>query len=139
MKNLFAYGSLMCEDIMIEVAGCRLSHAPGTLTGYRRRSVIGEHYPAIVPGTENTVEGVVYRDVPDSAFDRLDRFEGEMYDRLPVNIELKNGGALPAETYVLREAFSDLLDQTDWDFDDFIARGKATFQRQYKGYHALMP
>ena len=113
------------------------SHAPGTLKGYRRRSVIGEHYPAIVPDTENSVEGIIYRDVPDSAIDRLDRFEGEMYDRLPVNIELKNGGVLPAETYVLKAAFSHRLAQTDWDFDDFIAGGKAAFQRQYKGYHAL--
>lgn len=35
----FAYGTLMCEDIMREVSGIRPSHVPGTLKGYRRRSV----------------------------------------------------------------------------------------------------
>jgi hypothetical protein len=32
MENLFAYGTLMCEDIMRHVAGCRFSHGKyGTL------------------------------------------------------------------------------------------------------------
>jgi hypothetical protein len=80
----------MCEEIMVEVSGCRLSHVFGTLNGHERRSVIGEPYPAIVPHQENTVEGVVYRNVPDWAFDRLDRFEGEMYERQSVNIDLNH-------------------------------------------------
>jgi len=122
----------MCEEIMVEISGCRLSHVFGTLKGYERRSVMGEPYPAIVPHKENSVEGVVYQNVPDRAFDRLDRFEGEMYERQSVNIELNRGGALPAETYVIKEAFLNLLDHTDWDFDDFIVGGKASFQRQYK-------
>lgn len=137
MGNLFAYGSLMCEDIMVAVSGLRLSHVPGTLKGYRRRSVTGEHYPAIVSDKEEAVEGVVYRDVPDSAWDRLDRFEGEMYRRESVAIELNDGRTLHAQTYVVQPAFVHRLGQSDWDFDDFIASGKVSFQRHYKGYRAL--
>lgn len=62
-----------------------------------------------------------------------------MYERQSVTIELNHGGALPAETYVIREAFLNLLDQTDWDYDDFIADGKASFQRQYREYDELIP
>jgi gamma-glutamylcyclotransferase (GGCT)/AIG2-like uncharacterized protein YtfP len=124
MKNLFTYGTLMCEEIMVEVSGCRLSHGFGTLKEYERRSVIGEPYPAILPHKESTVEGVVYQNVPDWAFDRLDRFEGEMYERQPVTIEMSHGGTLPAETYVMKEAFSNLLHEADWDFDDFRASAK---------------
>jgi len=130
MKNLFTYGTLMCGEIMVEVSGCRLSHVFGTLKGYRRRSLIGELYPAIHPDNETTVEGVVYQNVPDWAFDRLDRFEGELYERQPVNIELNRGGVLPVETYVIKEAFLNLLDHTDWDFNDFIANGKASLQQR---------
>jgi gamma-glutamylcyclotransferase (GGCT)/AIG2-like uncharacterized protein YtfP len=96
MENLFAYGTLMCDDIMIEVSGCRLSHMPGTLRGYSRRSVRGEHYPALVPREEGRVEGVVYRNVPDSAWDRLDRFEGEMYTRQLLQIQLNGRATLLA-------------------------------------------
>lgn len=127
----------MCEDIMFEVSGCLLPHVPGTLKGYSRRSIIGEHYPAIVPDQEDTVEGVVYRNVPDSVWDRLDRFEGEMYKRQPVGIELNEGEMLHAETYVIQQAYMNRLDQSNWDFNDFISTGKESFQRHYKGYHSL--
>jgi len=128
----------MCEDIMVEVSGCHLSHVPGILKGYSRRSVRGEHYPAIVPDNESIVEGVVYRNVPNSVWDRLDRFEGKMYERHHVVVELKNRKTLAAETYVIHPAHLNLLDQSDGDFDDFIRNGKASFQRHYKGYHPLM-
>lgn len=137
MKNLFAYGTLMCEDIMVEVSGCHLSQVPGTLKGYRRRSVIGEPYPAIVLEKEGRVEGVIYRDVPVAAWERLDLFEGEMYARQVVLVEQDDGSRLFAETYVIKAAFQDRLDQSDWDFDHFVAVGKASFQRQYKGYRLL--
>ncbi len=137
MENLFAYGTLMCDDIMREVSGWHLSHVPGTLKGYKRRSVKGEAYPALVPDAKGSVEGVVYRNVPESAWDRLDLFEGEMYARQRVQIELKDGGTLSAEAYVVQPAFLDRLDQSDWDFADFLRNGKARFQRHYKGYQSL--
>jgi len=99
MKNLFAYGTLMCKDIMEEISGCRLTSASGILRGCRRRSVKGEPYPALVLAGGGFVEGVVYRNLPLSAWERLDRFEGEMYIRQPVRVELKDGTVLPAETY----------------------------------------
>ena len=137
MENLFSYGTLMCNDIMEDVSGCRLSCVPGTLRGYSRRSVRGEHYPALVPHEEGRVEGVVYRNVPDSAWGRLDRFEGEMYARQLVQIELNDGSTLQAATYVVQPEFLGHLDQTDWDFADFLRNGKASFQRHYKGYQSL--
>ena len=136
-SNLFAYGTLMCDDIMREVSGCRLSHVPGTLKGYSRWSVKGEYYPALVPDEEDRVEGVVYRCVPNSGWDRLDRFEGEMYARKLVQIELIDGVTLLAATYVVQPEFLDHLDQSGWDFADFIRNGKASFQMNFKGYQSL--
>jgi hypothetical protein len=31
----------------------------------------------------------------------------------------------------------DHLDQSDWDFADFLRRGKESFQKHYKGYESL--
>jgi gamma-glutamylcyclotransferase (GGCT)/AIG2-like uncharacterized protein YtfP len=137
MEHLFAYGTLMCDDIMREVAGCSPVPLPGTLRGYRRCSVRDALYPALVPDEEGCVEGVVYRNVPPSAWDRLDRFEGEMYERRVVQIELMEGTALPAATYVVRPEFLDLLDPSDWDFAQFLRNGKASFERHYPGYRSL--
>lgn len=137
MPNLFAYGTLMCEDIMQEVSGCTLSHEPATLKGYSRRCVKGEHYPAIVPDREGRVYGVVYRNVPDSAWERLDRFEGEMYARKLVQVEPGEGAILLAATYVVQPEFLDRIETSDWDFAEFLRGGKARFQKHYRGYRSL--
>ena len=132
MTNLFVYGTLMCEDIMQEVAGCCLSHEPGTLRGYSRRAVKGEHYPALVPHESGRADGLVYREVPPSAWERLDRFEGEMYRRQEVQVELDDGRLLPAATYVARAEFLAQLELYDWDFAGFLRRGKKLFQEEYR-------
>lgn len=137
MENLFAYGSLMCDDIMLEVSGCETSCVNGTLKGYCRRSVKGEYYPAIVPDVESNVDGVVYLNLPDSAWERLDSFEGEMYSREPVRIAVNNKEIINAATYVLKPKFKDRLDQSEWSFSDFLRNGKTNFQKSYKGYQSL--
>ena len=137
IKDFFAYGTLMCEDIMEEVSGCRLSCMPGVLRGYSRRSVRGEHFPALVLDQEGRVEGVVYRNLTSSAWERLDRFEGDMYIRRVVQIELNNGTALPAATYVWKPQFLDDLEDSDWSFANFLRNGKEHFQRDYRGYQQL--
>jgi len=137
MKNLFAYGTLMCEDIMAEVSGCHLSCEPGILKGYSRRAVKGEPYPALVPSGQGLVEGIVYRNVPGRAWQRLDRFEGEMYARRTVQVELAEGGILRAGTYVIQGTFLHVLEAFDWNFETFLNHGKENFEKQYKGYRAI--
>ena len=137
MENLFAYGTLMCEDIMEEVSGCRLPRASGTLRAYCRRSVKGERFPALLADEGGSVQGVVYRKVPAWAWERLDRFEGEMYERRVVQIELEEGAMVPAAAYVVKPEFVDQLDPFDWDFADFLRNGKERFQKGYRGFLSL--
>jgi gamma-glutamylcyclotransferase (GGCT)/AIG2-like uncharacterized protein YtfP len=137
MAHLFAYGTLMCEDIMQEVSGCRPSPLKATLTGYSRRRVRGEDYPGLLPWEPGRVEGVVYRDLPEPAWRRLDRFEGAMYTRLGVAVELECGGRLAAETYVVHPQWTDRLEEVEWDFADFLRRGKMRFKAGYEGYRHL--
>ena len=127
----------MCDDIMQEVAGCGLTGEPGTLKGFCRRGVKGEHYPALIPETDSCVDGILYRDVPQAAWARLDRFEGEMYIRRQVPIELGGGKKVAAQAYIVKPGFMDLLEATEWDFSEFLRNGKARFQKRYKGYGAL--
>ena len=137
MKYFFAYGSLMCEDIMQEVSGCCLSKMPGILRGYSRRPIKDELYPAIIPDNDGLVDGIIYRDVPGLAWGRLDRFEGEMYSRQSVLIELMDGSTLDTATYVLKPEFMNQLEPYEWDFTDFLCNHKEDFVNCYKGYFAL--
>jgi gamma-glutamylcyclotransferase (GGCT)/AIG2-like uncharacterized protein YtfP len=134
MRHLFAYGTLMCDDIFAEVSGLQRSGIPAALCGYRRRSVVGAAYPGIIACAEDRVDGVIYRALPASAWRRLDRFEGEMYLRQGVRVQLAGGGAAMAETYVVRPAYRRRLTSVDWDFTEFLCRGKSQFRREYRGY-----
>ena len=137
MQNLFAYGTLMCDDIMTEVSGRRFSCVPAILRGYRRMRVKREHYPALVAATGSHVEGVLYLDVSQPAWARLDRFEGEAYTREPVQVELPDGSEIAAATYVVHGDFTTCLDETEWDLATFHRDGKESFRASYKGYRAL--
>ena len=117
----------MCPDIMWKISGSKLVQLPGILKGFSRRVVKGELYPAIIADSENCVQGIVYTDVSESAWSRLDDFEGEMYDRRRVTIELLSGTAILADAYICKHAFLHCLDAKDWDFEEFVKKGKAGF------------
>ena len=138
MKDLFAYGTLMCDDIMRSVADCSLSHTHSVLRNYRRYAVKGEVYPALVASEGGLVEGIVYHDIPDTTWPRLDRFEGEMYERLFVNVVLANGRTETVYAYIIRPEFEQRLESTEWNFEAFLRSGKTSFQTDYPGYGALM-
>ncbi|MDA0323750.1 MAG: gamma-glutamylcyclotransferase [Verrucomicrobia bacterium] len=122
--HLFAYGTLMCEDIMTNVSGRRLSCAAGILRGYSRRSVRGECYPALILDADDHVDGLIYNDVPDSMWSALDRFEGDMYARQEVQVERLDGTPLTALTYVTRPEFLGRLEASGWNYEDFLRDGK---------------
>lgn len=135
--NLFAYGTLMCADIMRHVAGCLPSAMPVTLKHYRRCRVTGEEYPAIVRQEGFSVQGVLYLDVPEEAWIRLDRFEGEMYERKTVRTECEETTGMIAETYVMNPEFTSLLLLSDWTYEQFLVTGKKRFEADYRGFEAL--
>jgi gamma-glutamylcyclotransferase (GGCT)/AIG2-like uncharacterized protein YtfP len=137
MDALFAYGTLMCEDIMLEVAGLFCPSAPATLTGYQRLCVKGQDYPALVPNAAECVAGVVYYDVPTKAWERLDRFEGEMYTRQSVSIELNAEEKAFALAYVTRPECLGRLETRAWSVETFLDEGKDRFVRSYMGYQWL--
>ena len=124
---------------MREVSGCRLSSATGLLKGYRRLRVRGEAYPAIVPEADCGVPGALYRNVPEPAWERLDKFEGGMYARRQVRIALSDGTMVDADAYVVKPDFMDRLEASEWDYTEFLRSGKARFQKSYKGYRSLPP
>jgi len=79
----------------------------------------------------------LYLDVPASVWERLDSFEGEMYARRTVSIEMDCGGRLTAETYIVRQEYVDNLEEVEWDFSEFLSSGKSKFRAGYVGYHSI--
>lgn len=136
-RDLFTYGSLMCADIMAEVAGARLRCTPATMHGFRRFQVRDEQYPGVVAAAGGIVAGIVYHGIGPLSWQRLDRFEGEMYDRQPVTVHYADGRAAKADSYLFRAEFAHRLTATEWDFAAFLQGGKTVFQHQYCGFKAI--
>ena len=137
MQALFAYGTLMCPAIMKDVTGLDLRGEPATLEGFRRGLVRDEVFPAILPASGHAVQGVIYQPMTPPAWSRLDRFEGEIYERRMISLRLPNGRILSAGTYVIAPAHTDLLTDLEWDFDHFLLHGKQRFIADYRGYAYL--
>jgi len=139
MSDLFAYGTLMCADILREVTGCpELAGTVGLLRDHARLCVRGEHYPGLVARPGARVEGVVYHAVPADAWARLDRFEGDMYVRAGVDVELADATRQRVQTYLIRPGLSCCLEDREWQLEEFLSHGKAEFERAYKGYAAIL-
>jgi len=134
---LFAYGTLMCAEIMATVSGLKPVATPATLDGYSRYRVRAESYPGIVPDPHDRVQGVLYSAVTAEAWRRLDRFEGEMYERRPVEVRPVQGGIVLAHTYIVTDRYRGHLEGNDWDFDDFLEAGKVAFLEEYGGWSQL--
>jgi gamma-glutamylcyclotransferase (GGCT)/AIG2-like uncharacterized protein YtfP len=135
--DLFTYGSLMCEDIMAYVAGEQLRATPALLPGFHRFLVKDEHYPGVVPDPTGTVTGLVYHTISLQGWSRLDAFEGEMYDRLPVTVRLGNHTEAQVFCYVFRPRFSHRLTATEWDYAAFLQNGKELFKSRYRGFKTM--
>ena len=107
---------------MLAVTGFSFRGVRGVLRDYHRGTIRGEVYPGIVPRRGEVVEGLVYRDLPEEAWKRLDAFEGEMYCRTDVGIE-------QAQTYVVRPEFEQRVGaapcfKTDFSVNPFGASCK---------------
>lgn len=137
MINLFTYGSLMCDDIMFAVIGCRLQRANAVLNDYYRSSVRNEEYPGITPQSEAQVDGVLYLDLPEAAIERLDVFEGEFYERQVVQVRTENFDEMNAMAYVIKPHYSHILTYTEWSYIHFLKTGKQKFKMAYLGFHDI--
>jgi gamma-glutamylcyclotransferase (GGCT)/AIG2-like uncharacterized protein YtfP len=137
MTNLFTYGSLMCNDIMCRVAGCRASFVSAILKDFRRSTLHGVDYPGIAthPGAE--VQGVLYLDLPPEALLRLDIFEGEQYKRQEVQVLTAQGDPSKAMTYIIKPAYNHLLTGEPWSYQNFLDVGKAKFLKAYLGFQRI--
>jgi len=138
LRYCFTYGSLMCEDIMAHVCGAAVQGEAAVLAEHSCHPVRDEDYPGMVPAPGRQVRGILYRDLPATAWPRLDAFEGKMYARCRVSVQIGNGEErVEAWTYLFLPEYRPLLLHGDWDYQRFLAEGKARFSRSYLGFGYL--
>lgn len=137
MTNLFTYGSLMCSDIMFKVTGYQAASTQATLSNYYRSRIRHREYPGIVQQQGEQVPGVIYCGLNRQAIDRLDTFEGNMYQRQEVRVTTDILGVVAAMTYVIKPEYRNLLTGKEWSFSRFLAVEKDKFIENYFGFQEL--
>ena len=84
--DLFVYGTLMDDALVVELTGRSFRRERAQLPGFRKIMPEGD-YPHIVPDPAQTVEGLVLRNVDDEALRAFDVYEDErLYLRREVTV-----------------------------------------------------
>lgn len=136
-RHCFTYGSLMWADIMASVCGREFASEPASLADHCRHPVVGQDYPGLRAVPSGLVPGRLYRDVDETAWARLDAFEGDEYDRTEVTVALADGSAVSAQVYLFRAKFAQRLLPGEWDAEAFDREGRARFIARYTGFAQL--
>ncbi len=134
--DLFVYGTLMVPAVMVRVSGFERPGVAAKLYGFRCRTVRGEHYPAIVPDSDNWVSGLLYSGLSALELSRLDDFEGELYRRRSVRVDLYDRQC-DAQAYVLDRRFVSVLSDRHWSLTQFLRDGLERFLADYPGFDAV--
>jgi gamma-glutamylcyclotransferase (GGCT)/AIG2-like uncharacterized protein YtfP len=132
--KIFTYGTLMIPEVMVAVTNRRFRFKNAMLRGYARFTVKGESYPGIIPVADAVTEGIIYFDVDELPLERLDIFEGDLYQRTPVLAEMEGGEILNAEAYVVKPEFRNHLSSSEWNMKEFTQKHLEAFLETYLGF-----
>lgn len=126
-NNLFAYGSLMIDEVFEIVLGRFRPSMSARLDGFTRFTLIGHDFPAIIPCEGCHVEGTIFLELSEIEFSCLDKFELEAYERRRVSVKANDGLSYAADTYILRERFRELLSNRRWDLQAFKVKHLSSY------------
>lgn len=117
--HVFTYGSLMFDEVWSRLVAGSYTHVEATAHGYARFGVRDQTYPGAIHHSGASLEGVVYFDVDPADLARIDRFEGEDYRRVEVDLFCADGRRVLAAMYLFLPA--ERLDDTPWRPETFAA------------------
>lgn len=121
----------MFPDVYHQVVGHYPAYQDVVLKGFERRRVLhnGEPcaYPALVVG-DSAISGKLIENVSSAAMVLLDKYEGEEYTRLKVNVWSGNK-VIPAYTYIWSFTSDDQLGDI-WDPEKFYKEELTAYLRK---------
>jgi gamma-glutamylcyclotransferase (GGCT)/AIG2-like uncharacterized protein YtfP len=120
--SLFVYGTLVLPEVMEAVAGRAFPSRPAELPGFARFRLRDRVFPGIAPRPGATTSGLLCDGIGCAALELLDEFEGDLYERLRLQVRLSGGAAEPAHVYVIRPEHRELLTPEPWDPQHFTER-----------------
>ncbi len=123
MDRLFAYGILQDPSVFLSVIGRVPESAPAFVRDYSARPVAGATYPGLIPCPGAHAHGRIYFGLTEAELKRLDAFEGEFYERIPISaIPRSERTEAAAWAYCFREGHRHRLESGEWTFERYRQR-----------------
>ena len=123
----------MSSEIMRALTGMQLECQQASLKGYLRRQVKDGVFPAIIAQPNCAVEGAIYLDLPTCCWEPLDRFEGDLYQRKCVPVNINNQQQIEAEAYILHPDHHHRFGAHNWDFELFLQTSLDGYLNRLRG------
>ncbi|EHL01519.1 BtrG-like protein [Glarea lozoyensis ATCC 20868] len=103
----------------------QMTWKPALLRNHMRHRIKSVAYPAVAPHKGKNVQGILVSGLTDGDIRRLDRFEGDQYDRKVLGVELLGedgvfgtGGNVEAEVYMWNYKYEGLR-RGEWSIEEF--------------------
>ena len=122
---------------MEAVLGAALPGEPARALGWARYRVADEHYPGLVTCAGAVTWGTLYSTLDPADFAVLDDFEGDLYDR--VELEVEPSGTAPrfASAYVIPTDRVGRLTREPWSLEAFRAAHLEVFLLQCREFRRV--
>jgi hypothetical protein len=111
--RFFFYGTLLDDELRRIVIGRDVSLSEAILAGWRRRGVVGKHYPMLERDPTGSITGVVTETLGGGEIARLRHYEGDGYELITAGIRDRSGTDIAAEIFVPRAGT--LVAAGDWN------------------------
>jgi len=135
--NLFVYGTLMVSSIFVRMAGQNFPKQSGILMDYARFRVKKAVYPAIIAQPGDHTDGIIHFNVNPLALQRIDAFEGDMYQRSRVFVQTSDNSRIIAHAYILRPEYRDWLTDERWRLETFQKQHQQAFIDSFNGFEKI--
>ena len=123
----------MYDEVWDRIVTGEFRKTSGQISGYRRLAVRNEEYPGLIKG-EGIVDGYIWFEVDDVSLANLDEFEGEYYERITAIALDKEGNPHGVHLYSFKNEYLNLLEDQDWNVDEFEKCGLERFISRYQGF-----
>ena len=119
VTDVFVYGTLTFPPIIQAVIDKLPSGQKAKLHNFAAYAVVGSVYPGIWHLEGVDTDGILYHDIGKEDMLKLDRYEGEEYNRELLSVETEDGNEHQAWVYIFRPAYRHLLSSKPWDARKF--------------------
>lgn len=114
MTDLFVYGSLIFAPVWQNLVTQDYPSLPAFLPRYSRRKILLDNYPVAYPDNSSSgFLGKLYCGMNSRDLQRLDSFEGEIYERVECEVFTAKG-RISAQVYRPKITYQILISHVPW-------------------------